>query len=62
MTTDKRMPSRAGNRYETTKTVGPSRPTYEKSIRVPVSKKPVEGNTASQTFVNADPKSKLFSK
>ncbi len=55
---DVKASSKGGDRYQTPKAVGPSRPTYEKSTRVPVSGKPVECNTASQKFVDCDPKSK----
>ncbi len=48
-----------GNPYAATPApVGPGRPTFEKSTKVPVSKKPAESNTASQKFVDADPRSK----
>ena len=51
------LPSRAGNRYETTKAVGPASPTYKKSVRLRVPDGG-ESNTGTPSFRDPDPKSK----
>ncbi len=38
--------------------VGPSRPTYDQSVRINTRKEPREGNTHPLRTVNPDPKSK----